>query len=203
MAIGDQTRTRQYTIGRGQLYFKPSTDTNYMQLGLDISGSTVTSIYMTTNSIPFYIDDDITTPGDVAAVNMDASGEVEGNTLNVVTTAVINDLTVSDKLILTRTNATIDGGNLGGANVSSNISVETEGGASTDTIDRIYAGTDGQVIYLMTTNTSRTITLSHGTATETVYRGIYTKSGAPYAFDETDVVSLMYNTARAKWILLP
>jgi len=66
--------------------------------------------------------------------------------------------------------------------------VDTEGGASTDDLDTINGGTAGDILYLRTADSSRTVVIRHGTG------NIVTPDGNDYSLDSTyKVVALLFD----------
>lgn len=73
--------------------------------------------------------------------------------------------------------------------------IDTESDASSDDLDTINSGTDGQVITLTPAHTDRTIVVKHNTG------NIATLSGADITLDSTDkAVQLIYSSAISKWL---
>ncbi|MCD6154236.1 MAG: hypothetical protein J7J22_00385, partial [Candidatus Verstraetearchaeota archaeon] len=64
--------------------------------------------------------------------------------------------------------------------------VDTEGGASTDDLDTINGGMAGDILYLRSADSARTVVIKHGTG------NIVTPDGSDYSLDSTDkVVALL------------
>ena len=69
-------------------------------------------------------------------------------------------------------------------------------------LDRIYEGTDGQILYLTTYATNTLITINHEAGDNDPYREIMTIDDTDFQFDHTAIAALLYNGSRAKWMLI-
>jgi len=66
--------------------------------------------------------------------------------------------------------------------------VDTEGGAASDDLDTIKGGTAGDVLYLRSADSSRTVVIKHGAG------NIVTPDGTDYSLDSTDkIVALLFD----------
>lgn len=124
-----------------------------------------------------------------------------GSTYNIEKNYQCGNLIVSDvstdtpasRLILTP-GATLTI-NSGAVTVThSNHPIDTEGSASSDDLDTINGGTDGMVIVLRTTNSSRDVVVKHGTG-NILLDSLTDKTLS----DLADRIVLIYRSATAKW----
>lgn len=75
----------------------------------------------------------------------------------------------------------------------SNYNVDTEGGASTDDLQTINGGSDGQVLILKSANNSRVVTIKDGLGN--------IQCGSDFALSSTiDSIMLQYNSSLSLWI---
>jgi len=77
-----------------------------------------------------------------------------------------------------------------------NHTIDTEGSASTDDLDTILGGSNGDILYIRAENTARTVVVKHGTG------NIQTFDGNDITLDDTNkVIVLIYDSALSKWII--
>jgi hypothetical protein len=102
----------------------------------------------------------------------------------------------------TSTALTISAGVITLTNNSSSYALDTEGAASSDDLDTINGGQDGQVIFLKSANNARNVVLKH--ATGNIFNS--QNNNAPnrdITLDlTTDFVCLRYDSALAYWIVI-
>lgn len=82
-------------------------------------------------------------------------------------------------------------------NNSSSYVIDTEGAASTDDLDTISGGQNGQIIILKAANAARNVVIKHNTG------NIYNPNAFDITLDlTTDLVVLRYDSTALKWIVI-
>lgn len=96
----------------------------------------------------------------------------------------------------TASSLTIATGSVTITNDSSTYALDTEASATTDDLDTISGGRDGQIIYIRSTADARDVVVKHNTG------NIYNPNGFDITLGlTTDLISLRYSSTLLKWII--
>jgi len=141
-----------------------------------------------------------TTTGDAASITGGGEIVLGGNTLTVAATGsaafvdttngFLQAQTFHNFVIFDRDPITIAGGEI--TPTSSYVILDTEGGAATDDLVTIAAGTTGQLLLLQTASSARDVTVKHGTG------NIYLSGGVDLTLDNLRD-SLMLIAVGTEW----
>jgi hypothetical protein len=129
---------------------------------------------------------------DVTAIETELGTDPAGTTTDVKTRLAVSLADDGDLRLTGSSTLTISGGVITATN---NLhKVDTEGAASTDTLDTINGGADGYVLFLVAANSARVVTVAHNTG------NIYcARSKSIVISSDSEFVMLVYSSALSKW----